>query len=76
FTDEIEYLYAIYEYNYVIAHASTKLDENNHFVEDIIQCSSGGEAIFTESSRVKYMYVYAKQLVSAAAALFTFLEHD
>ncbi|MDE4976205.1 hypothetical protein NAI43_10515, partial [Francisella tularensis subsp. holarctica] len=50
--------------------------ENNHFVEYIIKCSSGGEAIFTESSRVQYIDVSAKQMVSAAAALIPFLEHD
>lgn len=75
-TDEIEYLSAIDEDNYVIAQASTELDKDNHFVEDLIQCRSGGEAIFTESSRVQYMDVSAKQMVSAAAALIPFLEHD
>ncbi|MDE4976316.1 hypothetical protein NAI43_11490, partial [Francisella tularensis subsp. holarctica] len=74
FSDDIDYLSAIDEDIYVISQASTKLDENNHFVEYIIQCRSGGEAIFTESSRVQYMDVYAKQMVSAAAALIPFLE--
>ncbi|MDE4986364.1 hypothetical protein NAI35_10460, partial [Francisella tularensis subsp. holarctica] len=44
--------------------------------EDIIQCRSGGDAIFTESIIVQYMDVSAKQIVSAAAALIPFLEHD
>lgn len=75
-TNDIEYLSAIDEGNYVIAQASTKLDDKNHFVDELIQCRSGGEAIFTESSRVQYMDVSAKQMVSAAAALIPFLEHD
>ncbi|MGQ4005034.1 DNA-directed RNA polymerase subunit beta [Francisellaceae bacterium CB300] len=75
-TDNIEYLSAIDEGNFVIAQASTELDDKNHFVEELIQCRSGGEAIFTESSRVQYMDVSAKQMVSAAAALIPFLEHD
>ena len=75
-TDKIEYLSAIDEGDFVIAQASTKLDSENHFVEDLIQCRSGGEAIFTESSRVQYMDVSAKQMISAAAALIPFLEHD
>lgn len=75
-TNEIEYLSAIDEGKYVIAQASTRLDKNNHFVDELIQCRSGGEAIFTESSRVQYMDVSAKQMVSAAAALIPFLEHD
>jgi DNA-directed RNA polymerase subunit beta len=75
-TDNIEYLSAIDEGNFVIAQASTELDDKKHFVEELIQCRSGGEAIFTESSRVQYMDVSAKQMVSAAAALIPFLEHD
>ncbi|MCL4119304.1 UNVERIFIED_CONTAM: hypothetical protein GTU68_047701 [Idotea baltica] len=75
-TDKIEYLSAIDEGNFVIAQASTRLDDKNHFVDELIQCRSGGEAIFTESSRVQYMDVSAKQMVSAAAALIPFLEHD
>ena len=75
-TDNIEYLSAIDEGSFVIAQASTELDSKNHFVEELIQCRSGGEAIFTESSRVQYMDVSAKQMVSAAAALIPFLEHD
>ena len=75
-TDKIEYLSAIDEDNYVIAQASTNLDEDDRFVDELIQCRSGGEAIFTESSRVEYMDVSAKQMVSAAAALIPFLEHD
>ena len=75
-THEIEYLSSVDEDSYVIAQASTKLDSNSHFVDDLIQCRAGGEAMFTESSRVQFMDVSAKQMVSAAAALIPFLEHD
>ena len=75
-TEEIEYLSATDEAKYVIAQASAKIDDNNNLAGELIQCRSGGEAIFTEASRVEYMDVSAKQMVSAAAALIPFLEHD
>ncbi|WP_119344125.1 DNA-directed RNA polymerase subunit beta [Facilibium subflavum] len=75
-TDEIEYLSAIDEGNYVIAQASATMDKNGRLIDDLIQCRSKGEAVFTTADKIQYMDVSAKQMVSVAAALIPFLEHD
>ncbi len=75
-TDEIEYLSAIDEGNYVIAQASASMDDKGRLTDELIQCRSKGEAIFTTADQVQYMDVSAKQMVSVAAALIPFLEHD
>ncbi|WP_440683364.1 DNA-directed RNA polymerase subunit beta [Cysteiniphilum halobium] len=75
-TDEIDYLSAIDESNYVIAQASAAMDKKGRLTDELIQCRSKGEAIFTSADQVQYMDVSAKQMVSVAAALIPFLEHD
>ena len=75
-TNEIEYLSAIDESNYVIAQASATMDKKGRLTDELIQCRSKGETIFTTSDQVQYMDVSAKQMVSVAAALIPFLEHD
>ncbi len=75
-TNEIEYLSAIDESKYVIAQASAKLDEKGALTDELIQCRSKGEAVFTSADQVEYMDVSARQMVSVAAALIPFLEHD
>ncbi|GGG04226.1 MULTISPECIES: DNA-directed RNA polymerase subunit beta [Cysteiniphilum] len=75
-TDEIDYLSAIDEGNYVIAQASAAMDKKGRLTDELIQCRSKGEAIFTTADQVQYMDVSAKQMVSVAAALIPFLEHD
>ena len=75
-TDEIEYLSAIDESNYVIAQASATMDSEGRLTDELIQCRSKGEAVFTSADQVQYMDVSAKQMVSVAAALIPFLEHD
>ena len=75
-TDEIHYLSAIEEGNYVIAQANSNLDENGHFVEDLVTCRSKGESSLFSRDQVDYMDVSTQQVVSVGASLIPFLEHD
>ncbi|HFL8794726.1 MAG TPA: DNA-directed RNA polymerase subunit beta [Candidatus Azosocius sp. HAIN] len=74
--DEICYLSAIEEGNYVIAQANVLLDLNKKIKENLILCRNKGEFIYLPSEKVNYMDVSSKQIVSIAAALIPFLEHD
>src|ERR1035437_9096512 len=64
------------EENYVIAQANAEVDEKGKFTEDRIVARSGGEFVTVERDKVEFMDVSPKQLVSVAAALIPFLEHD
>ena len=75
-TDEVEYLSAIVEGDYVIAQANAELDGNGKFVDEFIPCRHLGEFTLKEPSEVSYMDVSPKQIVSVAASLVPFLEHD
>jgi len=75
-TDEVEYLSAIVEGDYVIAQANAELDAEGKFVDDFIPCRHMGEFTLKEPSEVTYMDVSPKQIVSVAASLVPFLEHD
>jgi DNA-directed RNA polymerase subunit beta len=75
-TDEIDYLSAINEAEHVIAQASAELDKNQHFVEELIAVRTLNEFTVMPPEKVDYMDVSPKQVVSVAAALIPFLEHD
>lgn len=75
-TDKIEYLSAIEEGNYVIAQANTELDENDVLTNDLVSVRSNNEFTMATPDQVEYMDVSPKQIVSVAAALIPFLEHD
>ncbi|MCL4156841.1 UNVERIFIED_CONTAM: hypothetical protein GTU68_038748, partial [Idotea baltica] len=75
-TSDIEYLSAIEESRYVIAQANAELDEGNRFVKDMISTRYQNEFTLSPSSEVEYMDVSPKQIVSVAASLIPFLEHD
>jgi DNA-directed RNA polymerase subunit beta len=75
-TDEIEYLSAINEAEHVIAQASATLDKKMQFVDDLIAVRHLNEFTVMPPERVDYMDVSPKQVVSVAAALIPFLEHD
>ncbi|MGN0829075.1 MAG: DNA-directed RNA polymerase subunit beta [Akkermansia sp.] len=78
-TDEIEYLTADKEEYFLIAQANNELDEDNghgHFVKPRITARERGEFIEVDPSRVSYMDVSPKQIISIAAGLIPFLEHD
>ncbi len=75
-TDDVEYLSAIEEGDYVIAQANAELDKNGKFTDEFIPCRHLGEFTLKEPSEVSYMDVSPKQIVSVAASLVPFLEHD
>lgn len=75
-TDIIDYLTADQEDDYRIAQANSILDEKGNFVEDTVLCRYRGDFPKLDPGEVDYMDVSPKQLVSIAAALIPFLEHD
>ncbi|MBD3170681.1 MAG: DNA-directed RNA polymerase subunit beta [candidate division Zixibacteria bacterium] len=75
-SNEIEYLTADIEDRYIIAQANEPLDENNHFVNEYIQARKRDDYPVVHISEIDYMDVSPKQLVSVAASLIPFLEHD
>lgn len=75
-TNEIEYLTADQEENYLIAQASNVIDRVGRFENDRIDARERGEFIESTPDAVHYMDVSPKQLVSVAAGLIPFLEHD
>ena len=75
-TDDIEFLSAINEAEHVIAQASATVDKNMKFVDDLIAVRHMSEFTVMPPERVDYMDVSPKQVVSVAAALIPFLEHD
>ena len=75
-TRHIEYLSAIDEAEYVIAQASSPLDGKGAFVGDLVDVRHQNEFTKTAPENVNYMDVSPKQVVSIAASLIPFLEHD
>ena len=75
-TDIVEYMSADVEDNYIIAQASEPMDENGEFINDRIRVRYRNEIIEVEKEKVQYVDVSPKQLVSVAAAMIPFLEHD
>jgi len=75
-SDEIEYLSAIEESRYVIAQANAALDKDGAFLDDLVACRQAGETMLTSPANVHYMDVAPSQIVSVAASLIPFLEHD
>jgi DNA-directed RNA polymerase subunit beta len=74
--DEIEMLSAYDEDNYTIAQANAPLDKRNRFERRTVLCRHRGEYPQAPHEQVDYMDISTKQLVSVAAALIPFLEHD
>ena len=75
-TDIIEYMPADVEDKYVIAMASEPLDEEGRFVHDRIRVRYANDILEVDKEQVDYIDVSPKQLVSVAAAMIPFLEHD
>ena len=75
-TDEIHYLSAIEEGRYVIAQANSAIDESGRLVGELISVRKSGETELTSADHVQYMDVAPSQIVSVAASLIPFLEHD
>src|SRR5690606_26957798 len=75
-SDQIEYLSADREDQFVIAQANAPLNERAEFIEDRVSARYGDGFVSEPPERIDYMDVSPKQLVSVAAALIPFLEHD
>ena len=75
-TSAIEYLSAIEESQYVIAQANAELDKNGRFVDALISVRHKNEFTLADPSTIDYMDVSPRQIVSVAASLIPFLEHD
>jgi DNA-directed RNA polymerase subunit beta len=75
-TDDVEYLSADIEERYVIAQANSPLDSRNRFGAETVAVRHKGDFLEVPRERVEYMDVSPKQVVSIAAGLIPFLEHD
>ncbi|MBL4630449.1 MAG: DNA-directed RNA polymerase subunit beta, partial [Paraglaciecola sp.] len=74
--DQIDYLSAIEEGQYAIAQANVKLDDKGKLIDDMIPCRFRGETTLMSVSDNTYMDVSPQQIVSVAASIIPFLEHD
>ncbi len=75
-TGEVEYLSAIEEGDFVIAQANAELDRHGKFTDEFVPCRHLGEFTLKEPAAISFMDVSPKQIVSVAASLVPFLEHD
>ena len=75
-TDDIDFLSAIDESDFVIAQASAPLDKKGAFTDNLVTVRYKGETLLKPKEEVDYMDVAPQQMVSVAAALIPFLEHD
>jgi DNA-directed RNA polymerase subunit beta len=75
-TDQIDYLSAIEEGRYVVAQANSEVDENGKILGELVSVRINGETQLSSPDRVTYMDVAPTQVVSVAASLIPFLEHD
>ncbi|HDK03639.1 MAG TPA: DNA-directed RNA polymerase subunit beta, partial [Gammaproteobacteria bacterium] len=75
-TEDVVYLSAIEEGQYVIAQANATLDEKGNLVDDLVSCRHANEFSMSMPDKVDYMDVSPMQIVSVAAGLIPFLEHD
>ncbi|MDN4502335.1 DNA-directed RNA polymerase subunit beta [Alteromonadaceae bacterium BrNp21-10] len=75
-SDEIDFLSAIEEGNFPIAQANAELDKDGHLVDDLVTCRYRGESTLMPKDDIKYMDVSPQQIVSVAASMIPFLEHD
>src|SRR5476649_2764236 len=75
-TDQIDYLSAIEEGRYVIAQANASLGEGGTLTDELVSSREAGETLMVTPDRIQYMDVAPSQIVSVAASLIPFLEHD
>lgn len=75
-TDDVVYLSAIEEGNYVIAQANARLDKKGVLIDNLVPCRYRNEPILTMADKVEFIDVSPMQMVSVAASLIPFLEHD
>ncbi len=75
-TNKIVYISAINELKHTIAQANASIDKNNKLTDELISCRRNNEFVLVNSNEVTLIDVSSKQIVSVAAALIPFLEHD
>jgi DNA-directed RNA polymerase subunit beta len=75
-TNQIDYLSAIEEGQYTIAQANATLDDKGRLTDELVSCRHQNEFTLTTPDKAEYMDVSPKQIVSVAASLIPFLEHD
>jgi DNA-directed RNA polymerase subunit beta len=75
-TDKIKYISAVYEVDETIAQANAEVDDKGYLVEGLVSCRKNNEFVMVDVKEVTLMDVSYKQIVSVAAALIPFLEHD
>jgi len=75
-TDKIEYVSAIEEGNYVIAQANAKVDDEGYLIDELVTARYENDFTLLAKEKVQYMDVSPKQIVSVAASMIPFLEHD
>ncbi|MDD2893773.1 MAG: DNA-directed RNA polymerase subunit beta [Halothiobacillaceae bacterium] len=75
-TDDVDYLSAIEEGQYLIAQANARLDAQGNLLDELVACRQDGDFPLTPPQQVQYMDISPKQVVSVAASLIPFLEHD
>jgi DNA-directed RNA polymerase subunit beta len=73
---EIDYLTADREENYLVAQANAPIDEEGNFTDEKVSCRYRGDFLEVDPGKIHYMDISPKQLVSVAAGLIPFLEHD
>ncbi len=74
--DDVVYLSAIEEGQYIIAQGNARLDDNLRFVDNLITCRHQNEFMLSSPDKIQLMDVSPRQIVSVAASLIPFLEHD
>src|SRR5688500_10081434 len=75
-TDQVDYLTGDREENFLVAQANATMDGKGHLTQEKVSVRYRGDFLEVEPSKVHYMDVSPKQLVSVAAGLIPFLEHD
>jgi len=75
-TNQIDFLSAIEEGNFIIAQANAQLDKNGKLLDSLVSCRAKNEFTLKSPEEVQYMDVAPSQIVSVAASLIPFLEHD
>ncbi len=75
-TDQIDYLSAIEEGKYIIAQANAELGKKGELLDELVSCRHKGEFTLSTPDTVQYMDIAPGQIVSVAASLIPFLEHD
>ena len=75
-TNDVQYLSAIEEGLYAVAQANATIDTNGMLQDEFIPCRHKGETTFMSADQIQYMDVSPQQIISVAASLIPFLEHD